>query len=270
MQKLRAWRISVKIRLLLEFRGRHKRCHKKSHKKRENSWYISISVQSVSTLTFSVPTAAKGALILLILLSGKDMSLKKSSDAWDFFTKSDNSNATCNICKVSISYKSTSSNLKKHLKRRHIGVFSEMESRKRPAMERSDVDDPIPSTSTSVEVIGQEKKRQRLLSSYVPKKITPQQKKEIDRDLMNLFIKDYQPFSIVEDEGFKKFAKWIPGYDLPNRKTISNSMIPALYHENINLIKEVVSSEAESVCITTDCWTSSISESYLAVTVSDG
>lgn len=43
-------------------------------------------------------------------------------------------------------------------------------------------------------------------------------------------------------------------------------MIPALYHENFTSIKDAVASEAESVCITTDCCTSSISESYITIT----
>ncbi|CAH0731019.1 unnamed protein product, partial [Brenthis ino] len=109
--------------------------------------------------------------------------------------------------------------------------------------------------------------------------MTPEEKKKVDRDLLGLFITDYQPFRIVEDEGFKNFAKNIPGYTLPNRKTISSAMIPALYHTDlasweinsfISLklvkMKELISQDARSICITTDIWTSSQTESFIGVT----
>nr|XP_012232187.1 PREDICTED: zinc finger BED domain-containing protein RICESLEEPER 2-like [Linepithema humile] len=43
-------------------------------------------------------------------------------------------------------------------------------------------------------------------------------------------------------------------------------MIPALYHKCFESTKNTVLQEAENVCITTDCWTSSITESYIAIT----
>lgn len=142
------------------------------------------------------------------------------------------------------------------MQRKHIGTFSQLSfsGTKRPAPEPelypaktvniidASEDDPVPiigesSTAFAIpETTHRPKKQQRLLSSYISEKMTPDKKEEIDRDLLDLFIKDYQPFSIVEDAGFKKFTKWIPGYELPSRKTISNSMIPALYHESFNMI----------------------------------
>lgn len=69
----------------------------------------------------------------------------------------------------------------------------------------------------------------------------------------------------MEDEGFKNFAKNIPGYTLPNRKTISSAMILALYHTNLSEMKELISQDASSICITTDIWTSSQTESFIGV-----
>ena len=181
------------------------------------------------------------------------MSVRKTSDIWSFFTKSESGNATCNICNGTISYKSTITNLKKHLQRKHIGVFHQLTSKKRPASPADDqlnlveipnaddppTEEPMPSSSSTFHPV----KKQKLLTSYVSKNITLDQKKQIDRDLLDLFIKDIQPFSIVEDEGFKNLMKWIPGYNLPSRKTISKSMIPALYYENLSVMKDIVSSE---------------------------
>lgn len=109
-------------------------------------------------------------------------------------------------------------------------------------------------------------KRQRTIQVYATKKNTPDEKKRIDRDLLDLFICDYQPFRIVDDKGFKKYSKNIPGYTLPSRQTISTTMIPALYTDTLNKTKEIVSQDALSVSLTTDCWTSSQTESYIGVT----
>nr|CAI5859089.1 unnamed protein product [Callosobruchus analis] len=50
-----------------------------------------------------------------------------------------------------------------------------------------------------------------------------------------LKLTDYQSFRIVEDKGFKKFVHALnPNYDLPNRKKISSTLIPAKYEECLN------------------------------------
>lgn len=44
-----------------------------------------------------------------------------------------------------------------------------------------------------------------------------------------MIILDYQPFSIIEDKGFKQFVKALnPSCDLPSRHTISKTLIPAI------------------------------------------
>lgn len=81
-----------------------------------------------------------------------------------------------------------------------------------------------------------------------------------------MFTDDLQPFSIVEDKGFKEFIQALnPAYELPSRKTISKTFLPALYEECMHNIKLLVSS-GKSFCITTDCWTSMNTTSYIAVT----
>lgn len=52
---------------------------------------------------------------------------------------------------------------------------------------------------------------------------------KINSDILDLFIDSYQPFSLVEERAFKKFARWIPGYELPSRKTVSNVLILNIY-----------------------------------------
>lgn len=45
---------------------------------------------------------------------------RRSSDIWKHFTKIDSNNAKCDICKKSYSYKTSVTNLKKHLHHSHL------------------------------------------------------------------------------------------------------------------------------------------------------
>ncbi|GBM14157.1 hypothetical protein AVEN_60982-1 [Araneus ventricosus] len=84
---------------------------------------------------------------------------------------------------------------------------------------------------------------------------------------MKLCTKDFQPFRIVEDEGFGAFVQVLnPSYALPSR-SIAQTFLPAAYEEAMHKLKEVYSgSEIGSVTLTTDCWTSSNGGSFMAVT----
>lgn len=227
---------------------------------------------------------------------------RKISEIWTHFQKKDNSNvlAVCKYCKQNISYKSTTGNLGAHLKRSHLSVYlaqkivdetgtiqqnTQGTSAATADASTSGADAVIFSVTTNAAAgsssaastfvaaalpnprIQPPRKRQRTLQNFMVKTITPEERKKIDRDLLELFITDYQPFRIVEDKGFKNFVRNIPGYSLPSRKNISSAMIPALYQTALTDVKMRISRDVKSVCLTTDCWTSSQTESYIGVTV---
>lgn len=97
--------------------------------------------------------------------------------------------------------------------------------------------------------------------------MTINKKNNIDQALLKMIIKDFQPFKIVEDEGFKHFVQELnPSYQIPNRHTLSKVHIPSLYQKCLNETKDLVKSEAVSGCITTDCWTSRNNTSFIAIT----
>nr|CAI5847647.1 unnamed protein product [Callosobruchus analis] len=108
--------------------------------------------------------------------------------------------------------------------------------------------------------------QQLKLTSYLPKKIEKSTNHNINNALLELFISDYQSFRIVEDKGFKKFVHALnPNYDLPNRKKISSTLIPAKYEECLNDCRKLLAG-AKKICLTTDCWTSVNMDSFIAVT----
>ncbi|CAH1979160.1 unnamed protein product [Acanthoscelides obtectus] len=89
-------------------------------------------------------------------------------------------------------------------------------------------------------------------------------KKRYDELLMGLFIKDYQPFSIVEDEGFKNFvAALAPDYSLPGRKYLSDSLLHEMYNKCYESTREQMN-QVKKICLTTDHWTSTAN--YMGIT----
>lgn len=75
-----------------------------------------------------------------------------------------------------------------------------------------------------------------------------------------------QPFSIVKDRRFKAFTKALnPSYVLPSRQTLSKTIIPEIYLKICEQIMEKVG-KASAVCLTTDCWTSMSTCSFMSVT----
>lgn len=121
------------------------------------------------------------------------MANRPRSDVWNYFVKADNGMAVCTVCKQKISYKSTITNSKGHLKRKHISVYSDLSSQPHQSQHDSaqamtstqEVVPSGPATSSVItfgdimptDPVQHPPKRQRTLASYVPRKITPDQKK---------------------------------------------------------------------------------------------
>lgn len=98
-------------------------------------------------------------------------------------------------------------------------------------------------------------------------RMTPAQQKKQDNLLCQMIYKDFQPFSIVEDEGFRKYSHGLnPSYEMIGRKALTQKLLPEKYEEvKIFVMGEV--QNARSVSLTTDCWTDSSMTSYITVTI---
>ena len=87
----------------------------------------------------------------------------------------------------------------------------------------------------------------------------------IDGALLDMVVKDCQPFSIVEDVGFKKFVSLLdPNYILPSRKALK-TMVATKFEDEKEKAKEELK-KATAVDLTSDMWTSIHMDAYLAVT----
>ncbi|XP_051244075.1 zinc finger BED domain-containing protein 4-like [Dicentrarchus labrax] len=80
-----------------------------------------------------------------------------------------------------------------------------------------------------------------------------------------MVVKDSQPFSIVDDCGFKEFVALLdPTYSLPSQRAQKN-MVVQRYEVEKTKAKAVIQ-RVEAVSLTADMWTSINMDAYLAVT----
>jgi hypothetical protein len=120
-------------------------------------------------------------------------------------------------------------------------------------------------------VTNSSKKRRRIqqsLGSFVRRpssvsNITDSKKKELDRLVVLMIACDFQPFSIVNDSGFKDLVKALdPKYSLPSKTTIRNKLLPEFVNEQRRKLEEILH-EVKYVSLTTDMWSFIIGESYI-------
>ena len=67
--------------------------------------------------------------------------------------------------------------------------------------------------------------------------------KKITEKIAGVLVHDFQPFSFVENRGFKELMEELePRYEIPHRTTFSRSVIPRIYKE----VKEQIYSRSEA------------------------
>lgn len=135
-----------------------------------------------------------------------------------------------------------------HAKRRCTGL----EVGDKPAEQKTLIQGkfPLQPTGSSSKWVSDDHPKQQLITDKIARMICT----------------DMQPYSIVEDSGFREVIKAAePRYILPSRKTFSTQIIPQLYSKTMELVKSDVN-DAVSLAITTDGWTSRSNNSYLSYT----
>ncbi|KAL0881216.1 hypothetical protein ABMA27_002319 [Loxostege sticticalis] len=222
---------------------------------------------------------------------------------WNFFDKSktDDKMARCHICNQDRSYKSSVTNLKIHLEKKHPKAYRELLQlqKKLPTVPNNIKQIPITYADDVKEELVEEEfledellgegsdgandsyqnedddsnyephaKIQRVTQIYISEEPKAEDdKKRLDLKLLNMIICDFQPFSIVDDIGFRAFINALnPKYELPDQKTLSEYLLAKVYEKRLEEVKMYVQSNAKSVCITVECWTSCSKESYMAIT----
>lgn len=211
------------------------------------------------------------------------MSARIRSEIWNHFekTESDPKKAKCKICRTLLCFSGGSTtNLRRHLNTKHPTALLTQVRREDPDQETATTSSgatgsdsaPLTASSTAGSSAASAAQRQgtrpkqTTIGSFLRRPIGPVRQNEVDEQLAKMIARDFQPFSIVEDQGFRDYTKVLdPTYILPSRKTIARTVLPRMYKKLKEELKTKVGS-ASAVCLTTDCWTSITTESYMAVT----
>lgn len=97
-----------------------------------------------------------------------------------------------------------------------------------------------------------------------------QKTRKLNNCLLFMICKDHQPFSIVENEGFRTLMKTVaPQYKLPSRTTLRR-WLDDKYEVISETIKKMLSS-IEDITLTTDIWSDTLNmKSFLGITAHFG
>jgi len=89
----------------------------------------------------------------------------------------------------------------------------------------------------------------------------------ITKSIIDMIVLDLQPFTLVEDVGFRRLMNIVaPTYKIPCRKIISTSLLQNTYLE-IRLKMMHLFGGLQNFSLTSDTWTSCATEKYLTLTL---
>ncbi|KAK6196376.1 hypothetical protein SNE40_001613 [Patella caerulea] len=170
------------------------------------------------------------------------------------FLKGDNTKVVCRICKTIIKFCGNTTNLNTHLTRHHSGDCLNSSAKT--------------ASSTCGEVQGRQCQHPTIDSAF-QNKLSRNSKRatEITDSVTRFIIQDLQPYSVVEDKGFKHMLSILePRYTIPGRHYFADTAVPQLY-KSVKDDIQLQLRETSRVAITSDGWTSNSTQSYVTITV---
>lgn len=200
---------------------------------------------------------------------------RKRSAVWSHFTETDAKKAKCLYCAKILALPSGNiCNLNRHMKNKHPTVplvmvrQTTVAENQQPITANAEdrqahdvVELNVPSCSTSRSRSEQAAPAplvlpcsSRTMKDFVEsnKPIPTWRADKLDEQLMIMIAREYHPLRLVEDVEFRKFIFMLcPGYSLPTRKTLSESLLPRLYTKTLEMAKSKVEG-AVAVCLATD------------------
>lgn len=139
--------------------------------------------------------------------------VKSKSITRNYFEKIDNVSAKCTLCAKEIKVGGGTSNMLAHLKRNHPQATVEVNRDE----ESEQISQPQ-GVSTDTTLKKPIKTPPRVFQSTL-KMTAASDKKKIDKYLTMMIATDFQPYSIVDDKGFRKLVEVLnPSYKLPTRQ----------------------------------------------------
>lgn len=80
-----------------------------------------------------------------------------------------------------------------------------------------------------------------------------------------MIVTDFQPFSVVEDAGFRNLVSALdPSFVMPRAQDLAGDLLTAKYNQAVKTVRDMLT-QMQAVTLTTDNWTSASTENYIAV-----
>jgi hypothetical protein len=96
---------------------------------------------------------------------------------------------------------------------------------------------------------------------------TPVETEELNALITRMLVLDLQPFTFVEDAGFRGLlSRLAPHYIIPHRRHFQFNALPELYNKiRVKILNQI--QKLDFYSLTTDTWTSCITQNYMTVTL---
>ena len=198
-------------------------------------------------------------------------SSRKRSSIWTFFTTAENTKfAKCSVCLKEVprgghSTKSyTTTNLVNHLKSKHPEEYKNYEELKVTKEKEINIKDRQSyGNETTLKQVTLPEARDLLK----PWDINDHRAKSIHIKIAEMIALDCQPYSLVNDVGFKALVRALePKYLIPSRRYFCETVIPEMVCTMESRIKSKLEG-MQYVSFTTDIWSSDVnSDSLLSLT----
>lgn len=198
---------------------------------------------------------------------------------WKFFKPCENDSAfsICNLCEAKVSRggksskNQTTSGMLNHLKTKHNEEYKEQELKKSTSEKRKlDLANEAGPSHKSKN-LKQAKQHQPTLFETIEKTkvwdINDHRSKEFHKLIGEMLATDIQPYSTVENYGFKRVMKRAcPNYSIPSRRYFSDVVVPDIYDNILSELKNNLLL-ANKISLTTDIWTSTTAHTpFISVT----
>ncbi|CAH0407647.1 unnamed protein product [Chilo suppressalis] len=203
---------------------------------------------------------------------------RKYSPLWTHFEEVAEKKARCLYCSKAIAFSSSSiGSLSRHMKALHPTVNINDKRQDRVDNEETAVqntnsrcippDNTAGKSTTSIPAMTSIRNTTNIQNYIIVKRPIPINRvQQLDEQLIIMIAKGYHAFRLVEEPEFKKFTEMLnPSYSLPTRKTLSDSILPKLYNKLLEASKIKIAG-ATAICITTDGWTSTVNDGFIAIT----
>lgn len=143
--------------------------------------------------------------------------------------KLDKSLAICKLCKATIKYTGSTTNLSTHLLRRHGGT---------DAGDEESVDANVSQASASKNA----QDKDTGFKNFFQLSHNSTRAKVITASIARFIAKDLRPYSVVECDGFRDMIKTLdPRYKIPSRQHFSDKCVPELYAKVKSEVEEKLS-----------------------------